>query len=138
MKPRATVTETPDAPPRHRRRGRHLPSMSVLPTLCTLGNLVAGFAAILYASKAPESGLTMAGVLIFVGMVLDAVDGWIARLMRSISELGGQLDSLADVVTFGVAPAYIMLQLVNRHVADDTTSIASICLYDSTSTRICP
>ena len=38
-----------------------------------------------------------AGVLIFVGMALDAVDGWIARLMNSMSELGGQLDSLTSI-----------------------------------------
>ena len=73
--------------------------MSVLPTLCTLGNLVCGFAAILYASEDADfvgpwgwSGLTCAGVLIFLGMALDAVDGAIARLMHSRSELGGQRD----------------------------------------------
>ena len=100
--------------------------MSVLPTLCTLGNLVCGFAAILYASEDAEfvgpwgwSGLTCAGVLIFVGMLLDAVDGSIARLTRSMSELGGQLDSLADVVSFGVAPAFMMLQLLRRELAAD-------------------
>ncbi len=97
--------------------------MSVLPTLCTLGNLVCGFAAIPYASMPVEftgpwgwSGLTCAGALIFVGMLLDAVDGWIARVTNSTSELGGQLDSLADVVTFGVAPAYMMLRLVTTDV----------------------
>lgn len=103
-------------------------SMSVLPTLVTLANLVSGFAAIHYASKPPEfhgpwrewSGLTFAGVLVFGGMLLDAVDGWAARLMRSISELGSHLDSLADAVTFGVAPAYMMIQLVSRHVAAET------------------
>jgi CDP-diacylglycerol--serine O-phosphatidyltransferase len=99
--------------------------MSVMPTLCTLGNLVAGFAAILYASKPADfvgpwgwSGLWLAGVLVFLGMLLDAVDGWVARLTRSISELGGHLDSLADAVTFGVAPAYLMLQLVGRYLSD--------------------
>ncbi len=100
--------------------------MSVLPTLCTLGNLVCGFAAILYASEDADfvgpwgwSGLTCAGVLIFLGMALDAVDGSIARLMHSMSELGGQLDSLADVVTFGAAPAYMMLQLLRRDLSVD-------------------
>ena len=100
--------------------------MSVLPTLCTLGNLVCGFAAILYASEDADfvgpwgwSGLTCAGVLILLGMALDAVDGSIARLMHSMSELGGQLDSLADVVTFGAAPAYMMLQLLRRDLSVD-------------------
>lgn len=111
---------------RRRHRRRHLPSMSVMATLCTLGNLVAGFAAIHYASMPPDfagpwgwSGLTFAGALIFLGMLFDAVDGSIARLTRSTSEVGGQLDSLADMVTFGVAPAYIMLRLVGQHLADD-------------------
>jgi CDP-diacylglycerol--serine O-phosphatidyltransferase len=108
---------------KERRRRRRLPPMSVLPTLCTLGNLVSGFAAIHYASKPVTfagpwgwSGLHFAGVLVFVGMLLDAVDGWVARRVRSISPMGGQLDSLADVVTFGVAPPYMMLQLVSRYL----------------------
>ena len=94
-------------------------AISVLPTLFTLGNLVAGFAAIHYAARDPSAKvfwgwtpLTLAGVLIFVGMFLDAVDGSIARLTRSFSEVGRQLDSLADVITFGIAPAFLMLRVV--------------------------
>src|SRR5262245_53846940 len=108
---------------KERRRARHLPPMSVLPTLCTLGNLVSGFAAIHYAAKPATyhgpwgwSGLTFAAVMVFVGMLLDAVDGWVARRVRSTSLLGGQLDSLADMVTFGVAPPFMMLQLVGRYL----------------------
>ena len=104
-----------------------MPPVSVMPTLITLGNLVAGFSAIHYASKPDNfvgpwgwSGLTFAACLVFLGMMLDSVDGWVARLTRTTSALGGQLDSLADVVTFGVAPAYKMLQLVRHHVVDDT------------------
>ncbi|MEE8458319.1 MAG: phosphatidylcholine/phosphatidylserine synthase [Phycisphaerales bacterium] len=115
--------ENADGLPEQSRRRRRLPPMSVLPTLCTLGNLVCGFAAIPYASMPADftgpwgwSGLTCAAILIFVGMLLDAVDGSIARLTNSSSELGGQLDSLADVVTFGVAPAYMMLRLVTIDV----------------------
>jgi CDP-diacylglycerol--serine O-phosphatidyltransferase len=55
----------------------------------------------------------VAGVLVFLGMAVDAVDGSLARLTRSTSDLGAQLDSLADVVTFGVAPAFMMLRLVS-------------------------
>ncbi|MHC4217626.1 MAG: CDP-alcohol phosphatidyltransferase family protein [Planctomycetota bacterium] len=108
-----------------RGRRRRLPPVSVMPTLCTLGNLVAGFAAIFYASKPEDfvgpwgwSGLWLAGVLVFLGMLLDAVDGWVARLTRSISELGSHLDSLADAVTFGVAPAFMLLQLVGHYLSD--------------------
>ncbi|MHC4429423.1 MAG: CDP-alcohol phosphatidyltransferase family protein [Planctomycetota bacterium] len=111
--------------PSRRRRRRRMPPVSVMPTLITLGNLVAGFAAIHYASKPTDfvgpwgwSGLTLAGALIFLGMFFDAVDGWVARLTRTSSTLGGHLDSLADVVSFGVAPAYMMLELVRRHVGE--------------------
>lgn len=124
------IVELPSRDEPSRNGRRRLPPMLVLPTLCTLGNLVAGFAAIHYAAKPDDftgpwgwSGLTFAGALVFLGIALDAVDGWVARLVRSTSELGGQLDSLADVVTFGVAPAYMMLHLVGRHLGDDTPTI---------------
>jgi CDP-diacylglycerol---serine O-phosphatidyltransferase len=110
---------------RRRRGRRHLPPLSVFPTMCTLGNLVAGFAAIYYASRPIEyagpwgwTGLTFAAVLVFVGMVFDAFDGAIARITRSTSDVGAQLDSLADVVTFGVAPAFMTVMLVSRYVGD--------------------
>ena len=114
-RPRGTV--------RHRGR-RPLPPVSVVPTIITLGNLVAGFAAIHYASKPLDASgpwgwtsLTVAGALIFVGMFCDAVDGSVARLTRSTSDLGAQLDSLADLVSFGVAPAVMMLRLVSHMLA---------------------
>ncbi|MHC4808961.1 MAG: CDP-alcohol phosphatidyltransferase family protein [Planctomycetota bacterium] len=110
---------------RHRGR-RPLPPVSVVPTIITLGNLVAGFAAIHYASKPLDASgpwgwtsLTVAGALIFAGMFCDAVDGSVARLTRSTSDLGAQLDSLADLVTFGVAPAFMMLRLVSHMLAGD-------------------
>jgi len=113
-----------------RRYSRHLPPMAVLPTLCTLGNLIAGFAAIHYAARGPEfqgpwqwSGLTFAGALIFVGMLLDAIDGSVARLTRSFTDLGAQLDSFADLVTFGVAPAFMALMLVGRYFHDGGVTI---------------
>lgn len=103
----------------HRRR---LLSISVAPTLLTLGNLICGFAAIHYASKpiGPSnvlgwSTLTIAGALVFFGMMFDALDGFAARLTRSASEFGAQLDSMADMVTFGVAPAFMMLRLVSYY-----------------------
>ncbi len=106
---------------RHRRR---VQAISVLPSMFTLGNLIAGFAAIHYASKPLDSvvagtsgwtALEMAGTLIFLGMFFDAIDGSIARLTRTTSDIGAQLDSLADIVTFGVAPAYMILQLVSKY-----------------------
>ncbi len=108
---------------RRQQRRRRAKAVAVLPSLFTLGNLIAGFAAIHFAAKPAMaefgpfkmSTLTVAGLLIFIGMFFDAVDGSIARLTRTTSDLGAQLDSLADIVTFGVAPAYMTLQLVSKY-----------------------
>jgi CDP-diacylglycerol--serine O-phosphatidyltransferase len=98
----------------------------VWPLLFTLGNLIAGFAAIHYAYKGADwhgpwgwSGLTMAGALIFLGMFLDSIDGYVARLTRSVTELGAALDSLSDLVTCGVAPAVMVLSLVASYLGSD-------------------
>ncbi len=106
----------------HTRFRRPLAALAVLPALMTLGNLLCGFAAIHYAAMPVAetavfgwSTLTVSGCLIFLGMFLDALDGSVARLTRSTSDLGAQLDSLADMVTFGVAPAYMMLRLVSHY-----------------------
>ena len=114
------------------RRGsdRAIPGVKVLPTMMTLANLVCGFAAIFYAARSGEAGgptpfgwhpLTVAGALVFLGMAFDAIDGSLARLTRSTSDLGAQLDSLADVVTFGVAPAFMMLRLVSLYYGPGET-----------------
>ena len=101
-----------------RRRRVARKTVSVLPTLFTLGNLLCGFAAIFIVSRGDAplpfgwSAPTAAALLIFLGMALDGVDGGIARLTRSASELGEQLDSMADMVTFGVAPAFVAIQLI--------------------------
>ena len=58
--------------------------------------------------------LTMAGSMVFLGMFLDSVDGAVARLTKSVTELGAMLDSLADLVTCGVAPAMMVLALVGE------------------------
>ncbi|MFW5652666.1 MAG: CDP-alcohol phosphatidyltransferase family protein [Planctomycetota bacterium] len=121
---------------RTRRFRRRVRPIAVLPTLCTLGNLIAGFAAIHFASRpgtaadegilAGASSLTVAGMLIFIGMFFDGIDGFVARLTRSTSELGAQLDSLADLVTFGVAPAYMSLQMLAKsYYASDAVTIIS-------------
>lgn len=106
-------------PGRHRRR---LAAVAVFPTLLTLGNLVCGFAAIHYASKPIGtsnilgwSTLTVAGSLVFLGMLFDAFDGFAARVTHSASEFGAQLDSMADMVSFGVAPAFMVLRLVSYY-----------------------
>jgi CDP-diacylglycerol--serine O-phosphatidyltransferase len=88
--------------------------IAVIPTLLTLGNAVCGFAAIAYTSKAasPVDGYySLAGWLIFAAMVFDALDGYVARLSKTASNFGVQLDSLCDAVSFGVAPAFLVLRM---------------------------
>lgn len=89
---------------------------AVLPTLLTLGNLVCGFGCVTFASKlGPEAAqggqaLLVAAALIYVAMIFDAFDGSVARLTNQTSEFGAILDSLCDMISFGVAPAFLMLQ----------------------------
>ncbi len=79
----------------------------ILPTLVTMGNIVCGFISILCISS---QRLEIAAWLIVVAMALDAFDGRIARMMKSTSKTGAQLDSMADLVTFGIAPAVLMIK----------------------------
>ena len=120
---------------------RRIRTVAVLPTLFTLGNLVCGFFAVVVASRipAPQSAevpraieiqfqnprqvmqqldredpthnLWICGGLIFLAMVFDALDGHVARLAKVTSDFGAQLDSLCDLVTFGVAPAFLLVKM---------------------------
>ncbi|TWT94492.1 CDP-alcohol phosphatidyltransferase [Stieleria varia] len=90
-------------------------TLAVLPTMLTLGNGVCGLGAIAIAVSDPatlgwplEQKLFFAGLLIFGGMLFDALDGSAARMTGQESEFGAQLDSLCDAVTFGTAPAVII------------------------------
>jgi CDP-diacylglycerol--serine O-phosphatidyltransferase len=76
----------------------------VLPNLFTIGNLFAGYFSI---SASIRGDFDTAAVAIVLGAVLDALDGAVARLVRSHTVFGVELDSLADVVTFGIAPAVL-------------------------------
>ncbi|MFC0024419.1 CDP-diacylglycerol--serine O-phosphatidyltransferase [Neobacillus cucumis] len=73
-----------------------------IPNLFTLANLFFGFLSVMSSA---EGDYKNAAILILIGMMLDSMDGRIARMLRVESELGKELDSLADIVTFGVAPA---------------------------------
>ena len=82
-----------------------------IPNIFTLLNLFSGFAAIVLALES-KNYLIYSAVLIFAGMIFDFLDGFFARMLNKYSDLGKQLDSLADLVTFGVAPAMIVYQLL--------------------------
>lgn len=80
-----------------------------IPNLFTLGNLFCGCLAIKFAF---EWDLVMAAYLVGLGAVLDFFDGFLARILKVQGELGKQLDSLADMVTFGVVPGVVMFQMM--------------------------
>src|ERR671929_1790079 len=85
--------------PEHFKRGVYL-----LPSMFTVGNLFCGYACVVYSTR---GDFDTAAVLIGVAMVVDTLDGFFARLTHSQSAFGAELDSLADVVSFGVAPAIL-------------------------------
>ena len=95
---------------------------SLFANLLTIGNGVCGFAALVELSKIvePQAAETIqsntkhqliAGYLILLGMLFDAFDGKGARMVKGSTELGAQLDSLCDLVTFGVVPAFMIVQM---------------------------
>jgi CDP-diacylglycerol--serine O-phosphatidyltransferase len=80
-----------------------------LPSVFTVGNLFLGIIAIILAfQEQPE----YAAITVIVGMLLDGLDGRVARMLNAQSEFGKELDSLSDVISFGVAPAFIMYVVV--------------------------
>lgn len=110
---------------RMRRHGRkaYIRSVYFLPSMATLGNAVCGFAAIYVSAfekgsvgndpiaiRLFEHHFVAAAYLIFLAMIFDALDGRLARFARHTTDFGGQLDSMADVISFGVAPAFLALQ----------------------------
>ncbi|MBL7999440.1 MAG: CDP-diacylglycerol--serine O-phosphatidyltransferase, partial [Candidatus Kapabacteria bacterium] len=81
---------------------------SIIPNLFTLANLYCGFSAIIMFTG--HDFVTGAFYIFFAG-VFDSLDGYMARLTNSASELGVELDSLCDAVSFGVAPSFLLYQL---------------------------
>ena len=117
---------------RHVRRQR-LKYITILPSLITILNGVLGFTAIIFAGEGSGAlsadpqipfftfGSTtyfaMSGYMILVAMIADILDGRLARRVKGTSSFGGQLDSLCDIISFGVAPAYLMLNVLEYEVA---------------------
>lgn len=118
---------------------RPIRAIAVFPTLFTLGNLVCGFFAVvvlariekpvgveviptpkidsarelfdMIGSTDPTHNLMLSGALILLAMFFDSVDGQVARLTRKTSDFGAQLDSLCDLVSFGLAPAILLVKM---------------------------
>jgi CDP-diacylglycerol--serine O-phosphatidyltransferase len=80
-----------------------------IPNIFTLANLILGFLALIYTM---EGRYQLAASLILVSVVLDGLDGKVARRLDATSNFGKELDSLADLVSFGVAPAILVYAFI--------------------------
>jgi len=127
---------------KHRRPRKPMRTIAILPTLLTLGNLCFGFAAVYFCGRQLQdlgaevtamesmtfnrplwedlapSFLSIAVWMIIIGMICDTLDGRVARGTGQASKFGSELDSLADTVTFGLAPAMMMVVLVRREITE--------------------
>lgn len=130
-------------------RPRRLIGIHLLPSAATLGNLLCGFFGIyccllsIRAAYFPISSrfehthlahffpsyIAVGAYLVVLAMIFDALDGRLARMARRTSEFGAQLDSIADIVSFGAAPAMLFITLLLRlavPVAGDQAEVTSL------------
>jgi CDP-diacylglycerol--serine O-phosphatidyltransferase len=96
--------------------------MRHLPNLLTSLNLASGFAAIIFASA---GNTVTASWLILAAMIFDFFDGFSARMLKAYSAIGKELDSLADIVSFGVAPGVVMFGLIRNSILQGIPSEVS-------------
>jgi CDP-diacylglycerol---serine O-phosphatidyltransferase len=122
----------PDRPEGKRRRFRLIPVRTLLPNLITLLALCAGLTAI---RLAVEEKLEWAVAAIVFAALLDGIDGRVARMLKGTSKFGAELDSLADFVNFGVAPA-LMLYFWGLHEMDNGGWIAAMVFAICTGLRL--
>lgn len=99
-----------------------------LPSLFTIGNLVLGIVSIILVFNGEAD---FAAIMVIVAMLLDGLDGRVARALNVTSEFGKELDSLSDVISFGVAPAFVVYAVAYQDVqtaaAWTVTAIFPIC-----------
>jgi CDP-diacylglycerol--serine O-phosphatidyltransferase len=119
--------------------------MKQIPNIVTLLNLVFGCIAIIFILQPGESIITAGddgnwvanlperiwwgSVCIGIAAIIDFLDGFVARLMKASSEMGKQLDSLADVVSFGVAPGLILYQLLRISYIQEESGLDTSLVY---------
>src|ERR1051325_10709685 len=89
---------------RIRDRARLRTRLSIVPSLFTIGNIFCGYYSIIATLR---GNWDYAAILIGIGYIMDGLDGRIARMTKTASDFGIQLDSIADVITFGAAPALL-------------------------------
>ncbi len=102
----------------------HYSVKRALPNFFTFGSMMCGFFSVIYAV---QKDFEFAAWLIIIGTVADTLDGVMARLTKTSSHFGVQLDSLSDVISFGFAPAFLLLAINNTF--DNFYLIAACLLY---------
>lgn len=128
---------------RPKRRGRMRRGAYLLPSLFTIGNMFLGFYAVVTAFRGsqtpiPEAGdpyFSRAALAIFIAAILDTMDGRIARMMGTDSDFGREYDSLADLFTFGAAPAFLTF-LWGLHGFDRVGWLIPLYYMVCTATRL--
>lgn len=118
-------------------REQYRKGMYIIPSLFTVSNIFCGFTSV---SSSIKGNYELAGLLIGIAMVLDTLDGRIARMTKTASEFGLQLDSLADVITFGFAPAVLCYQWAfyqfERHSVDRAGWLACFLFLVCAASRL--
>src|SRR4030042_4615880 len=84
-----------------------------IPNLFTYLNIICGFASIIYVI---DQNINISGIFILLGMLFDFLDGFSAKLLKHHSELGKQIDSFADMLTFGVSPIVLVYASNITHI----------------------
>lgn len=105
-------------PGTHRANLRLRRGIYLLPSLLTVSNLLCGFYAVMATLKGGSTDIDNAAKAIGVAIVFDSFDGFVARATRTSSEFGKQFDSLADMVSFGIAPAALAFSWGVRGIAE--------------------
>jgi CDP-diacylglycerol--serine O-phosphatidyltransferase len=93
----------------------------VVPAFFTCLGLISGCISVVYSLQ--REMIVVAGFFIIIAAVFDFLDGFFARILNSVSEFGRQLDSLADIVSFGVAPSMILYRLILFSLVDSGLSV---------------
>ncbi len=104
-----------------------------IPNIITSLNLFCGCIALLFAVS---GDLIAAAFFVFAGMLFDFFDGFAARLLKVESKMGLELDSLADMVTFGVVPGIIMVQLISISLTGENIDIINMIAIPGLSTNL--
>ncbi|KAF9657722.1 CDP-alcohol phosphatidyltransferase family protein [Tenacibaculum sp. Mcav3-52] len=104
-----------------------------IPNLLTLGNLLCGTIATIFAIK---GDFFATAILVMLGILFDFFDGFAARMLKVQGELGKQLDSLADMVTSGVVPGIVMMQMLVNALDIDAVGYFGVDEYGATGSNL--